>query len=177
MTAYLAMILPVSFNFAPRGWNICAGQILSITQNQALFALLGTFFGGNGTTTFGLPDLRGRAPIGYGSGANLPPCEMGQQAGSPTLTLLPSNLPAHNHLVRCGATATVSDAPGGFLANAANPAGGTVTMEISDATQATNTLNPAAIGLAGSSTPVNLMPPYLAINYIICMSGIFPSRN
>lgn len=177
MTAYLGMILPVAFNYAPRGWNLCAGQILPINQYQAIFALLGTYFGGNGTTNFALPDLRGRAPIGCGTGQGLAPCEMGQQGGTPTATLLPANLPPHNHMVRCASTATIADAPGGFPAVASNPQGGAVTLEISDSTQATGVLNAAAIANAGSSVPVNLMPPYLAVNYIICMSGIFPSRN
>ncbi|HTI69186.1 MAG TPA: tail fiber protein [Candidatus Limnocylindria bacterium] len=177
MTAYLGLVLPVAFGFAPKGWNLCQGQLLSISQNQALFSLLGTFYGGNGTTTFALPELRGRAAVGYGSGAGLPPVEIGQSAGSSTVTLLPSNLPPHNHMIKCGAAGTTAVGVGGFLANSTDPNGGTLKSDISDPAQATAILNPAALAVAGASVPLNLMPPYLAINYVICMSGIFPSRN
>ena len=177
MTAYLATLLPVGFSFAPRGWSLCQGQLLAISQNQALFSLLGVNFGGNGTSNFALPDLRGRAPVGYGNGAGLPGVVIGQSAGSQTVTLLQSNIPQHNHMVAVGAAGSTSAAQNGFFSNRTDANSNPLTSYTSDSTQATQTLNPVALSMAGSGIPVPIMPPYTAINYIICLSGIFPTRN
>src|ERR1700677_1019887 len=102
---YLGEIRAFSFNFNPRNWQPCNGQLLSIQQNQALFSILGTTYGGNGTTNFALPDLRGRAPIGVGPGPNLPPVNLGDSRGAATVTLVANNMPAHNHTIGCDSNA------------------------------------------------------------------------
>ncbi|HZU93788.1 MAG TPA: tail fiber protein [Microbacterium sp.] len=162
--AYLGEIRRVSFNFAPRNWAFCHGQILSIAQNQALFSLLGTQYGGNGTTTFALPDLRGRAPIHAGS-SNW----VGETGGREQVTLLPTQIPAHTHLAQASkGAADMANPQGGYWADsgqAAYGAGGT------------GILGPAAISSVGGNLPHENRPPYLVINYIIAVAGIYPSRN
>jgi microcystin-dependent protein len=177
---FLAEIIMFAGNFAPRGWAFCQGQILSIAQNTALFSLLGTTYGGNGQTTFALPDLRGRVPVGTGQGPGLPSVNLGEVSGEPTHTLIISEMPAHNHT-----TQTVTNASGGagdsgaptnnFPAASANR--DSIYASSSDGTH----LNPNAVqvtvGIAGGSQPHNNMQPYLGMNYIIAIAGIFPSRN
>lgn len=162
-------------NFAPRGWAFCQGQILSIAQNTALFALLGTTYGGNGQTTFALPDLRGRSPMGP---SNTNP--MGALIGSPQVSLNASQLPAHNHIV----TGNVSLPVNTTAANAVTPAGNFFANDGSaryDANHDNVAMKPANVNLvtsiSGASQPLSNMMPYLGVNYIICMEGIFPSRN
>jgi len=169
---FLAMIMLFAGTFAPRGWALCNGQLLSIAQNTALFALLGTTYGGDGQTTFGLPDLQGRVPIHFGQGAGLSPYVMGQTGGSETATLLLSNLPLHNHpLMAVSDGGTTSDPNGAYLANTGaldreyKPTGTIVPM------------NTGAIGAVGGSLPFDILPPYLVMNYCIALEGIFPSRN
>lgn len=156
------------YTFAPRGWAFCQGQLLSIAQNTALFALIGVTFGGNGQTTFGLPDIRGRAVIGAGQGPGLSPRTQGEAAGEETVTLLTTQMPMHNHLVAASSQPTNASRP----ANAF-PSGGGAYQTASDGT----TMNPSMIGAAGGSQPHDNMQPYLAINYCIALEGIFPSRN
>src|SRR5215211_4319727 len=108
---FIGQIMLVPYNFAPRGWAFCAGQILPIAQNTALFSLLGTTFGGNGQTTFALPDLRGRAPIGQGQGPGLSNISLGEAAGTETVTLLSTNMPAHSHTVTCDGGGSSSLSP------------------------------------------------------------------
>jgi len=166
-------------NFAPRGWAFCQGQILAIASNTALFSILGTTYGGNGQTTFALPNLQGRVPLGFGTGAGLSPYSLGEQAGSPTVTLLSTEMPQHTHTMRAvtvnGDTNTVSGsqlAKGfkGSLASGANA------KYYSAQAPATN-MSPFATSIAGGSQPHENMMPYLAINFIICMQGVFPARN
>ena len=166
---YLGMICIYPYTFAPRGWAFCAGQILPIAQNTALFSLLGTTFGGNGQTTFALPDLRGRFPVGAGQGPGLQNYDLGQVAGSENATLLASNIPPHSHSLNAFADAPTSSKPAGnFLA------GASAYNATSDGTQ----LNAAAIqGPAGGPQPFGILSPYLGLNYCIAMQGIFPSRN
>jgi microcystin-dependent protein len=179
MEGYIAEIRLFAGNFAPRGWAFCQGQILSIAQNTALFALLGTTYGGNGQTTFALPDLRGRVAVGPGQGPGLPPVNLGQMSGAPTHTLIITEMPAHNHVAQVTVQATnaggSSTSPEGAF-----PAGSTSRDTIYDSTSNT-TMNTAmvqtTIGVAGGSQPHNNMQPYTGVNYIICMEGIFPSRN
>lgn len=175
MEGTIAEIRSFAGNFAPRGWAFCQGQILSIAQNTALFALLGTTYGGNGQTTFSLPDLRGRIPVGTGSGPAMPPVDLGEMAGEPTHTLISTELPQHNHLlhVNDNITGMVPTAAGGFLNGKTESAESTSTSVL----EANVTLNPAALGQAGGNQPHNNMQPYEGMNYIICMEGIFPSRN
>ena len=169
---YLAGIVLFGGNFAPRGWAFCNGQLLSIAQNSALFSLLGTTYGGDGQTTFAFPDLRGRVPIHPGQGPGLSPHTLGEKAGTENRTLLITNMPAHNHLLNAVSESGGASAPAGaFLANS-----GALDKEYK--TSGTNvTMHPQAIGISGGSQPFSIMQPYLCINYIIAMEGIYPSRN
>lgn len=179
--------------FPPRAWAFCQGQLLSIAQNTALFSILGTTYGGNGQTTFGLPDLRGRSPIGAGpAGPGLSPIQLGELAGTETTTLLITQMPAHNHTATATITGTVTprcledtglgDAPAGAFP--ANATGGaqiyTSSAQTPDSTMGSSPISATAtitIGITGNSQPVPIRNPYLGMNYIICLQGIFPSRN
>lgn len=163
-------------NFAPKNWAFCQGQILGIAQNTALFSILGTTYGGNGTTTYALPDLRGRVPVGAGTSPGLPSVQLGEMAGFPTVTLLISNLPAHNHLVNASSQAGNSPNPAGNIPAVLNEPSGQSEINGYFSTT-TTTMNPQTVGITGSNAPVNIMQPYLGMNYIICQYGIYPSRN
>jgi microcystin-dependent protein len=162
---FLSEIKIFAFNFAPKGWALCNGQLLPINQNQALFALLGTTYGGDGQTTFALPDLRGRAPIHMGSSFNL-----GQRGGEETHTLTISEMAAHTHQTRASAdNATVAPPTSNFwcsntgftpYGNAANTA-----------------MSPTCISNVGGSQPHENRSPFLALNFCIALQGIFPSQN
>ncbi|MAE65355.1 MAG: phage tail protein [Phycisphaeraceae bacterium] len=156
-------------NFAPRSWAFCDGQLLSINQNDALFSLLGTIYGGDGRTTFGLPDLRGRVPIHQGSGAGLTPRQIGSRSGQETVTLGQNQLPSHTHPWQAANIAATSTQPVG---NAPAIAQGDVYT--SDIT-ALN-MSGSAIANAGGSQPHVNMMPFLAIHFIIALVGIYPSR-
>ncbi len=164
MESFLGNIQLFGFNFAPRGWALCNGQLLSIAQNSALFALLGTTYGGNGTTTFGLPDLRGRAPLGQGQGAGLTNRVMGELAGTEEVSLLTTQLPVHQHATPITTGAATSSRPGAGLGPAK---GGSYAPP--------TTTSPG--GLAGGGQPHDNLPPSLVANWCICTEGIFPSRN
>lgn len=180
MEAYLGTICVFGFNYAPYGWQYCNGQILAISQNAALFALLGTYYGGNGTSTFGLPNLQGRNAIHMGqlSGGSL--YTIGEFAGVDTVTVLISNMPAHNHTVSMtinanGRTQSTNSPIGAYpavssvgVSNYNNPpASSNVFMKPATVT----------IGTSGGSIPVNISDPTLVMNYCIAMTGIFPTRN
>lgn len=175
---FIAEIIMFAGNFAPRGWAFCQGQILSIAQNTALFSLLGTTYGGNGQTTFALPDLRGRVPVGTGQGPGLPNIQLGQQAGSPTHTMIINEMPIHNHLVGANANNANDSLPANaYPAAAIIPTDSNKSVSsYSTATDGT-TMNPSMVRNAGGSQPFNIMQPYLGMNYIIALEGIFPSRN
>jgi microcystin-dependent protein len=166
---FLAEIRLFSGNFEPRGWAFCNGQLLSIAQNTALFALLGTTYGGNGTTTFALPDLRGRAALGAGQGPGLADRQLGQQGGSEKLTA--AQIPAHNHTLQAMATAGTSSDPSLKLPARSR------TANYASASASTVPMAATAITGGGSANPAEAMPPYLVLNYIIALQGIFPSRN
>ena len=162
-TPYIGEIRIVSFNFAPKGWALCNGQLLAINQNQALFSILGTTYGGNGVQTFALPNFQGRAPVHFGN-VFVP----GQIAGEENHTVIITEMPTHNHLV----SASSATADAGSMANnswAANPG--------AYGSSVTTTMNPASIGNAGGNQPHSNMQPYLVLNFIIALQGIFPSRN
>jgi len=169
------------FDFAPKGYQQCAGQLLAINTNQALFALLGTTYGGNGVQTFALPDLRGRMPIGQGTGPGLPSHSMGEVSGTTSVTLLTSNIPPHIHPAQ-GISVNMPVSTGG--ADASSPAGAYLCDGGTDAYSSVPTAgqNYAALqvsgmtGVTGSGAPVGIMNPYLVMNYSIATQGIFPSR-
>ena len=171
--AFIGSIVLFAGNFAPRGWAFCQGQLLSIAQNTALFSILGTTYGGNGQTTFALPDLRGRAPIGAGQGPNLSNIQLGESAGSEMVTLNVNQMPAHNHLMACDATSAGGADPSNSYPG--NP--GTLSGAQLYGATATATMAPAAITPAGGSQPFSIQQPFLGLNYIICLEGLFPSRN
>lgn len=161
---FLSEIKIVSFNFPPKGWALCNGQFLPINQNQALFALLGTTYGGNGQTTFALPNLRGRTPISMGAGHTL-----GEAAGSTAVTVNLQQLPTHLHAVNAVTTVgTQPDPTNAFLSSFLNgyaaPASGIA-------------INPTTVSSVGGNQPHNNMMPYLVLNFIIALQGIFPSQN
>ena len=160
-------------NFAPRGWAFCNGQLMSISQNTALFSLLGTTYGGNGTTTFALPNLQSRVPVHWGTGAGLSSYVIGQQAGQENVTLLQSQMPAHTHLLNAVISGGNQASPTGNL-----PAVESTGTSLNYSSDPANTaMNPAAVANAGQSLPVPVVQPYLAVSFIIALAGIFPSRN
>lgn len=196
MSPFIGQILTVGFNFAPRHYAIAAGQIMSIAQNSALFSLLGTTYGGNGQTTFGLPDLRGRVALGEGQGPGLSNYMLGQMAGTETTTLISANLPSHSHGL-AGVTGTMSAVdikgteqapqPNGYLARAIDSA--PVADSIPEIYVPAATGNPAPkvplagvnisgnTSVAGNNVPFSTMQPYLVLNQCIALQGVFPSRN
>ncbi len=173
MDEYIGIVKVFGGNFAPKGWAFCNGQLLAIAQNQALFAILGTTYGGDGITTFALPDFRGRAAMGAGQGPGLSTHVLGEAAGTETVTLNNSNLPPHNHLVMASNQDSSLADPTGAVWGKEPQA---VTF-IYSANNPDTTMNPAAIGMSGGNQPHQNMQPYLAITYIICLQGYFPSRN
>jgi microcystin-dependent protein len=207
---YLGEIRMVGFSYAPQGWALCNGQTLSISANNALFALLGTTYGGNGTTAFNLPDLQGRLPLHAGNGAGLPVYTLGQMAGTPSVTLTQQQMPQHTHVATfspsggggtpavnvtvngSSATGTTSSPTGNYLAGAASVPGHTPSLYV-PGSPAPAGLGPIAgvsatisgvsggggtvtNALAGGNLPVAIEPPYLAVYFIIALTGIFPSR-
>ena len=178
MEGTIAEIRMFAGNFAPVGWAFCQGQLMSIDQNTALFSLLGTTYGGDGQTTFALPDLRGRVADGTGQGPGLPNIQLGQVAGEATHTLISQESSAHNHPLSGNASG---------LANSANPAGNSPGIGVVPSTNTPvnmynngapgNAMNPQSVGISGGSQPHNNMQPYLGMNFIICLEGIYPSQN
>lgn len=207
--------MPIGFNFAPRGWALCNGQLLSIAQNTALFSLLGTTYGGDGISTFALPDLRGRVPVGgQAAGPGITNIQMGEKSGSnsvtvsasgsASVTLAEANLPAHTHAATglTGATSvSVSTGGGGVLmpsagsmltnsspgvpsaaaiyaASASGPVNlGGVSTTVGGATASTGSGTTLVAPVSVSAQPASIMQPYLGVNYIIALQGIYPSRN
>jgi microcystin-dependent protein len=161
---FLSEIRMVSFNFAPRGWALCNGQLLPINQNQALFSLIGTFYGGDGKVTFQLPNLQASMPISMGNSFNL-----GELGGEVNHTLLLPEIPSHNHPAQGVSTSATSASAAGntWASSTKNP------YSISPNTN----LNPLTLSAVGGNQPHNNMPPYLTLNFIIALQGIFPSRN
>jgi microcystin-dependent protein len=168
---YLGEIRLFAGNFAPRGWALCQGQTLSIAQNAALFSLLGTTYGGNGQTTFNLPDLRGRTPIGFGQGPGLSNRDLGQQGGVESVTLTINEMPTHSHSIAVSdKTATSREPAGKVLAKVWS---GAAYREGSP----TVLLSLVSIEATGGNQPHENMQPFLGLNYIIALQGIFPSPN
>jgi microcystin-dependent protein len=175
---YLGAVKLFAGNFAIKGYAFCAGQQLAINQNQALFALLGTTYGGNGQTTFALPDLRGRVPIGMGQGAGLSPRTLGEASGAESVTLLTSNVPIHTHTLNATtATTTTTTAGPGVLTGTLKASDGAFYTLPTQTEFATFSMNAGAVALRGGGQPHNNIQPSLGINYLIALVGIFPSRN
>jgi len=182
MEGYIAEIRMFGGNFNPRFWAFCQGQLLSIAQNTALFSLLGTTYGGNGQTTFALPDLRGRSPFGTGQGAGLPNITLGEISGSNAVTLTANNLPAHNHTVATtnltvGAKAERAGTTDSPVANYHSILGGSSAYSTTSDVNMAPVNGSSVLGSTGGNQPVSVRSPYLGINFIICLQGIFPSRN
>ena len=168
---FIGEIRMFAFGFAPQGWALCNGQLLAINQNQALFSLLGTTYGGNGTTTFALPDLRSRVPVHQGQGPGLSPYAEGQAGGTEAVTLAAAQMPQHTHPVNASSSAATSGNPAGHtLARSAShiyhPESGQHTV-----------MDANMLGEAGGSQPHGNMQPYLAVTFCIALNGIFPAQN
>jgi microcystin-dependent protein len=184
MDEFLGIIKIFAGNFAPRGWAFCEGQLLAISQNTALFSLLGTTYGGNGQTTFALPDLRGRVPLHAGSGSagpGLSAYTLGEASGTENVTLLTSQMPTHNHIPNVVSTDATEHTPG---ANGANAMAAPMDTSLNNVLGFNNANNTPLVPMTGSMTttaggnqPHSNMQPYLAVNYIISLEGVFPSRN
>src|SRR6266436_4740086 len=160
---FVAEIRMVGFNFAPTGWAQCNGQLLPISQNTALFSLLGTFYGGDGKSTFALPNLQGSFPLEQGSGAGLSQRFLGEQSGVEFVTLLTSEMPLHNHNLMGSNTNSTQQLASGNFTSGSN----TARRYAPNATVPDTTMNPQAVGIAGSSLPHNNMPPFLVVTFII----------
>ena len=165
---FIGEIRAFGFNFAPRGWAFCQGQLLAISANSALFSLLGTTYGGDGRTTFGLPDLRGRVAIGQGTGPGLSARLMGQKAGVESVTLNTNQIPSHRHALLASSESADSNKPEDNELGAS---------QIYHSPTTDSTLAASSIGLTGGGQPHENMEPFLVINYSIALTGVFPSRN
>ena len=184
MDPFIGQIIMFGGNFAPRSWALCDGQLLAISQNTALFSILGTTYGGDGRTTFALPDLRGRAPIHAGTGPGLSNRRLGAKGGSESNTLQTTNLPAHNHpgelKVNSGQASLAVAAASSSIASPGSLSGRTFTP-----TEGFNTATPdvamnaasVTTGNTGGGQAVNNMEPFQVVNYIIALEGLYPSRN
>lgn len=175
MEPFIGQLMLVGFNFAPKGWMFCNGQLLSIAQNTALFSLLGTTYGGDGITTFALPDLRGRVANHFGQGPGLSNYVQGEASGTETVTLLITELPAHNHAVLANSGTGNTNSPEGAILGGYGtslPPEGPYTNAGANTTLAAN-----AVGPSGGSQPHNNLSPFLTLNYIIATEGVYPSRG
>jgi len=172
---FLGQILSVAFNYAPKSWAVCGAQQLSIAQNQALFSLLGTTYGGNGVTTFALPDLRGRVANHWGQGPGLQNYDLGQISGTQTVTMLASNVPLHIHTLIASNQGPSVASPAGAALAPGGSIGGVTALQYGP--NAGTTMNPNAIAPAGGSQPIPILQPYTVLQYCIALQGIFPTRN
>lgn len=180
MDPFLAQITIFGCNFAPQGWALCQGQLLAISQNTAVFSLIGTYYGGNGTTTFALPDLRSRAPIGFGQGPGLSNYAIGETGGQETVPINNSSYPTHTHGLFAGASPATANTPGGSIEAEGQTGGrgGTINLALYGASGTPTTLAPAALtAAAGGGQPHNNLQPYLTLNFCIALTGIFPARS
>lgn len=171
MDPFVAEIRIFPFNFAPRGWAWCDGQLLPLSQNTALFSLLGTTYGGNGKSNFALPDLQGRAPMQPGQGPGLSLHDLGETGGSETVTLLESEIPSHSHLLRASEADGVERNPGGQLFATG------IAISAYQAPGPTTNLNQNTIAPAGGDAPHNNMQPFLTFYFSIALQGVFPPRG
>ena len=171
--SFLGFICMFGFNFAPRGWATCDGQLMSIAENTALFSLLGTTYGGDGMQTFALPDLRGRVPIHQGQSRTGTVFTIGEVAGEETVTLTNSQMPQHNHIVNANSAAGDTGAP----TNAIFANSGATDKEYLSTGVANTNMSPSCVSAAGGSQPHDNMQPFLVVNFCIALEGIYPSRS
>ncbi|HEY2705904.1 MAG TPA: tail fiber protein [Candidatus Dormibacteraeota bacterium] len=172
---FVAEIRIVPFTFAPTGWALCNGQLMPISQNTALFSLLGTTYGGDGRTTFGLPNLQGSAPMHPGQGPGLSDHALGQAGGEEHVTLLSSQMPAHSHALNAKGAAGGANSPSNAVPAEAHT--GRTPIPLYSATAGSGpSMNAQALAPAGGGQPHNNMPPYLVLNFIIALQGVFPAR-
>lgn len=169
---YIGEINIFAGNFAPRGWHFCDGKLLSISEYQALFSILGTIYGGDGRTTFGLPDLRGRVPLSFGQGSGLRNYKIGEKSGTETVTLNTNQAAPHNHSLMASTTTSNETSPDGKVLS--DPRGDLIYL---DNVAPTVNMNAAAIGDTGSSGSHENRQPYLACYYIIALEGVYPQRS
>lgn len=170
---FVAEIRMFAGNFAPTGWAQCNGQLLPLSQNTALFSLLGTVYGGDGKSTFALPNLQGSLPIAQGQGAGLSERVLGETGGSENVTLLQSEMPAHTHAINA-----YKDDPADVNTPSPNVIlGASAALNLYATSGANTTLNLQALAISGGGLPHNNMPPYLVVNFIIAMQGVFPPRS
>ncbi len=172
---FISEIRMFAGNFAPVGWALCNGQLMPISQNTALFSLLGTNFGGDGQSTFGLPNLQGSVPLAFGNGAGLTPRSIGEVGGEPDVTLLQSQMPQHTHAAMAS-TSGGTDSPAGAVWGESKL--GKTPLPVYAASGANNVaMSPQALAGAGSNLPHNNLPPYQCLTFIIALQGIFPARS
>lgn len=171
-TPFIGEIRLFAGNFAPVGWALCDGSLLPIAENEALFNLIGTIYGGNGQTTFGLPDMRGRVPVHQGAGNGLSPRTIGEMGGAEQVTLTPSQMPSHNHVLNAttAAASTANGVAGSLTGTAAS-------TNFYGNTPGGGALAPQALTATGGNQPHNNMAPFLGLNFIISLFGIFPSQG
>ena len=183
MDPFIGAIIMFGGNFAPRGWALCDGQLLAISSNSSLFSILGTTYGGDGRTTFGLPDLRGRFAMHPGSGPGLSPRSLGQKSGAETATLATNNMPSHTHTATAVSTAHADNAPGGSAAAqgnfwAASTEGDQIYNATANANMNTGAVTTAVtVDTAGAGAAFSIEPPFQCVNFIIALTGTYPSRN
>ena len=171
---FVAEIRIFPFNFAPKGWAFCDGQLMPISQNTALFSLLGTTYGGNGTSNFALPNLQGCTPMQQGQGPGLSLRDLGETAGEQTVTLLQTEMPAHSHTVVAGATSDSASPVNNSWGSGQKGFGNVYTTSA----PATNVqMNPFGTSIAGGNLPHNNMMPFLGLNFCIALQGVFPPRS
>jgi microcystin-dependent protein len=177
---FLAEIRIFPFNFAPLGWAFCDGQLLSISQNTALFSLLGTSYGGNGTSNFALPNLQGNLPLGAGNGAGLSPYVLGQTGGSANVLLLQAEVPTHTHALMASANPATTGAPQNAVLATTDPSNPIYVPAVSGSPPTLafgNSNEGPPLAVAGSSVPHNNLQPYLVVNFCIALQGVYPPRT
>ena len=170
MEPFIGQIMMFAGNFAPRGWALCNGQLLPIASNTALFSILGTTYGGDGQTTFALPDLRGRVPMHMGQGPGLSPRKLGERGGRETDTLTVNNLPSHNHAMNAANADAKSASPAGNLL-------GNAQTQVYASGSAGAQMSTQSVSNTGENQPFSIMQPFECINFVIALQGIFPPRD
>jgi microcystin-dependent protein len=172
---FIAEIRIFPFNFAPRGWAACNGQLMPLAQNTALFSLVGTTYGGNGISNFALPNLAGRLPLAPGQGPGLSMRDLGAAGGSATVALQASQMPAHSHQLAASASATSATPAGNVMAPALTATNATVPVYKNGSNRVA--MAPTAVAPVGAGLPHNNLPPYLALNFCIALQGVYPPRG